>query len=149
MKIIKNHFNEQHTLFIRDKIINGCQTFTIDEIDKVCREYFVPEDVKQETIKMYNSDVEHDLINDDDWKVRLEVAKQGQSLDELVYDEDFYVRKEVAKQGYGLDILMSDKASAVREQVAKQGYGLDILMHDKEFIVRHAAKRKAKHSSSS
>ena len=96
-------------------------------------------DVRREVARQgYGLDI---LVNDKDCDVRLEVAKHGYCLDKLVNDEDCDVRLEVARQGYGLDILVNDWHCYVREEVAKQGYGLDILINDKDWKVRMEVAR--------
>ena len=99
-------------------------------------------DVRSEVARQgYGLDI---LVNDDDWVVRREVAKQGYGLDILINDKDYDVRKEVAKQGYGLDKLVNDNNWAVRTEVARQGYGLDILVNDKDEDVRKEAAQMLK-----
>ena len=93
-------------------------------------------EISKEEITKYIEDNLDILVNDEDWYVRLEIARLRYSLDKLVNDEEYEVRREVAKQGYGLDILVNDKDWYVREEVAKQGYGLDKLVNDKDWEVR-------------
>lgn len=70
------------------------------------------------------------LCNDYSWSVRVAVVEQGYGLEQLVNDEDYDVRIAVAEQGYGLEQLVNDEYYGVRETVAEQGYGLDILIND-------------------
>ena len=77
-----------------------------------------------------------ELMNDRDWKIRLEVARQGYRLDKLINDEDDGIRFEIAKQGFGLDKLINDKNRIIRAEVARQGHGLDKLIKDKDWRVR-------------
>ena len=95
--------------------------------------------IREISLKEYKEHIEknlEELVNDEDYEVRREVARQEQGLDKLINDEDFVVRREVAKQGYGLDKLANDKNWKVRREVAKQGYGLDKLIDDKYWKVR-------------
>lgn len=62
-------------------------------------------------------------------------VRNGQYLDIYIDDSDYQVRAEVARQNYGLDILINDPHWIVRRQVAAQGYGLDILINDEEPLV--------------
>ena len=104
--------------------------FTQEQIDKM----MLTQKGKYSLIEnKVNLDV---LIKDEDFYVRLAVAKQGYGLDVLINDEDFRVRLAVAKQGYGLDVLLYDENSTIRTQVARQGYGLDTLINDKRWLVR-------------
>ena len=96
-------------------------------------------EISKEEIKKYIEDNIDKLVNDKDWEVREEVAKQGYGLDKLINDKDWIVREEVAKHGYGLDILVNDEDEDVRLEVAKHGYGLDILVNDDEEDVRREA----------
>ena len=81
------------------------------------------------------------LINDKDYDVRIAVAEQGYGLDKLVNDESFWVREAVADQGYGLDKLVNDVDYRVRAEVADQGNGLDKLVNDKDGYVRAAVAK--------
>lgn len=58
------------------------------------------------------------LINDEEWMVRLEVARQGYGLDILVNDEDPHVRK-LAKHMEG---------SVIHRIVRRPGYYENILL---------------------
>lgn len=82
------------------------------------------------------------LINDKDYHVRAEVARRGYGLDILVNDVNDDVRIAVAFSGYGLDILINDHCAWVRAEVARQGYGLDILINDEDWSVREAVAQK-------
>lgn len=84
----------------------------------------------------------NELFKTVDGKILL--ASHALCLDKLINDENWLVRKEVAKQSYGLDILVNDENWLVRRVVAEQGYGLDTLINDEEYDVRIVAKRKLK-----
>ncbi len=142
---LKNHFDEKDTYIIGKLISNGCQTFPIEELERVCQEYDVPKELEEQVRQLYyqnlNTPEDWDiLINDEDWRVRATVAEQGYGLDKLINDSHWRVRVAVAKQGYGLDILINDENPEVRIAVAEQGYGLDILVNDKDWEVRVAAR---------
>ena len=66
------------------------------------------------------------------------------NLDKLVNDEDWRVRIKVAKHGYGLDKLINDKHESVRLEVVRHGYGLDKLVNDKNWYVRREASYQLK-----
>lgn len=53
MIILKKHFNGKDTAIYGDAVSNGCQTFHISELDKVCKEFEVPEKIKQEVIQYH------------------------------------------------------------------------------------------------
>ena len=93
-------------------------------------------EISKEEIKKYIEDNLDNLVNDEHWVIRREVARQRYGLDILVNDKDIDVRIEVARQRYGLDKLINDDHDYVREEVARQGYGLDKLVNDEEWIVR-------------
>lgn len=80
------------------------------------------------------------FIEDEDWRIRYNLAKIGYGLDILVNDEEAYVRIQVAKQGYRLDTLINDKYETVRQEVARQGYGLNQLIHDEYRLVEDTVK---------
>lgn len=70
--------------------------------------------------------------------------KKGIDLDEMLNDDSWIIRLEVAKIGYGLETLVADDKWEVREEVAYQGYGLDVLAKDENKWVREVAKNMAK-----
>ena len=66
----------------------------------------------------YGTDSEKDkMVKSDNWRDRLEMAKQGYGLEVLINDEDWSVRTAVARQGYGLDVLINDENLYVQEAV--------------------------------
>ena len=77
-------------------------------------------EISKEEIKKYIEDNLDELVNDKDYNIRCEVARQRYGLDILVNDKDIDVRKEVARQGYGLDILVNDKNEDVRLEALNQ-----------------------------
>ena len=141
---IENHFNLNTTYIVGNVITNGCQTFLISDIDKVCEQFTVMQDMKSNILDLHSNmnfkkeDIEQ-LAYHTDWKVRIAVAKQGLMLDYLINDSSsLAVRQKVAEVGYGLDILINDKSSHVRIAVAHQGFGLDKLINDTHSNVRAA-----------
>lgn len=83
------------------------------------------------------------FLNDEDWRVRVAVAKQGYGLEQLIDDEHWQVREVVAYKGYGLKQLVDDDDEDVRRAVAEQGYGLEQLLYDEIQYVREMAEQKA------
>ena len=77
-------------------------------------------EIHKDEILKYIEDNLEELVNNEEWYIREEVAKQGYGLDKLVNDEDWNVRLEVARHGYGLDILINDEDGDVRKEVLKQ-----------------------------
>ena len=65
MIIIKNHFEGKDTVIYGDVVSNGCQTFNIVDLDKICKRFDVPERIKQEVIKLHreNLEVEDTTLN--------------------------------------------------------------------------------------
>ena len=138
---LKNHFDGNGTYIIGNLISNGCQTFPIEELERVCKKYNVPENLEEQVRQLYHENLKTPedwdiLINDGDWRVRATVARQGYGLDILINDVDLRVRKASVEQGYGLDILINDRHWEVRATVAEQGYGLDKLINDEDCWVR-------------
>jgi len=144
MKKIENHFERKTTYIIGELIVNGCQSFKIDELDKVCKNYKVSDKKKQEVIDLYNSNDPNEdwdsLVGDEDRDVREAVANQGFGLDKLINDEHWIVRLAVANQGFGLETFINDEDWLVRAAVASQGFGLDKLINDKNWHVRKVAE---------
>lgn len=93
-------------------------------------------------INMYGSDFTMDeQCNDENWKVRWNVAYKGYGLGKLIDDEDWRIRGAVAEQGYRLDILINDREEFVRAAVAAQKYELNKLINDENYNVRVAVAR--------
>ena len=103
--------------------LNG-DVFDHDNIVHCTNKIKLVREINKEEIKKYIEDNLEELVNDRDWDVRREVARQGYGLDILVNDIDCDVRLEVAKHGYCLDKLINDEDEDVRLEVAKHGYGL-------------------------
>ena len=120
---LKNHFDEKDTYIIGNLISNGCQTFPIEELERVCKKYNVPKELEEQVRQLYYQN----LKTPEDWDIPIN-------------DGNWRVRVAVVKQGYGLDILINDEDPEVRVAVAQQGYGLDKLINDKDYPVRVAAK---------
>lgn len=72
------------------------------------------------------------LVKDEDFFIRLAVAKQGYGFDVLTHDPHHAVRTEVAKKGYALDTLVNDESWFVRIEVAEHGFGIEHLINDEE-----------------
>ena len=148
MKVLHNHHYGKPTILIHDRIINGCQDFTIEQLDEICSQYDVPADEKQQVLDAYTGkSTEEEInqyINDDDPSVRKAVAIYGNDKhrDQLVNDDYWGVRYAVAQYGNDKhrDQLLSDDHWRVRNAVAI--YGTDqhreILMNDDYWLVRDA-----------
>ena len=115
--------------------LNG-DKFDHDDMVHCANKIKLVREISKEDINKYIEDNLEELVNDEEYEVRREVARQEYGLDILVNDGHEFVRLEVAKQGYGLDILINDKDWEVRREVAKHGYGLDKLINDEDEDVR-------------
>lgn len=144
MIILKDNFNGNTTYIVGEYVQNGCQTFHISQIDKVCKNFNVPSSLKQEVVEYYEGlDVQLSLqesLISDIVEVRALVAKQGYGLEILAKDKYTLVRLEVVKQGYNLEEFSNDKHYVIRREVAKQGVCLDKLLLDNDWIVRVEAE---------
>lgn len=75
MIIIKNHFNNvdtdnyaslpKDTAIYANIISNGCQTFPIEQLDKVCQEFDVPDHIKDDVLIAFNQNQGADDVNED------------------------------------------------------------------------------------
>ena len=99
--------------------LNG-DRFDHDDIVHCTNKIKLVREISKEEIKKYIEDNLNKLVNDKNWFVRLELARQGYGLDKLVNDEDESVRLEVVRHGYGLDKLVNDKNWYVRREVSYQ-----------------------------
>ena len=97
MTVLRNHFNGNNTILINDRIINGCQNFTLAEAEPILAEFKVPAEVWQEVLDAYTG------------------TSTEAEIMQYVQDEDWRVRRAVARQGYGLDVLINDENCAVRD----------------------------------
>ena len=55
MIILEKHFNKKDTTIYGDVVSNGCQTFHIEDLDKVCKRYNVSADIKQSVLDAFES----------------------------------------------------------------------------------------------
>ena len=72
---LKNHFDGNDTYIIGKLISNGCQTFPIEELERVCQEYDVPKELEEQVRQLYYENLKTPedwdiLVNDGDWRVR-------------------------------------------------------------------------------
>lgn len=65
MIILKDHFNDNDTVIYANAVSNGCQTFPIEQLDKVCRKFNVPNNIKQDVLKAFKENQGADDINED------------------------------------------------------------------------------------
>lgn len=72
---------------------------------------------------------------------KLSLVKMRCFIDELVHDEAWVVRREIASKKYYLDLLTNDEATLVRHAVAEVGHNLHILKNDNSKLVRETAQR--------
>lgn len=129
VEIVGKEFTDHYGKFVTDKI-------------KIVRE------LSKKEINKYFKDNWKKLIKDGDYWTKMAVVRQGFGLDELVKDEDWEVRKEIAKLGREkyLDILVKDDFYQVRLAVVKHGrkQDLDILVKDEHWRVRIEVARKGR-----
>ena len=76
-----------------------------------------------------------------DTKSKQSLVRMRCFIDELVYDEAWVVRREIASKKYYLDLLTNDEATLVRHAVAEVGHNLHILKNDNSKLVRETAQR--------
>lgn len=55
MIILEKHFNKKDTAIYHNVVSNGCQTFHIEDLDKVCKRYNVSDDIKQSVLDAFES----------------------------------------------------------------------------------------------
>lgn len=76
-----------------------------------------------------------------DTKSKQSLVRMRCFIDELVRDESWIVRREIASKKLHLDILINDHATLVRHAVAEVGFGLELLKDDQSKLVRETAQR--------
>ena len=76
-----------------------------------------------------------------DTKSKQSLVRMRCFIDELVHDEAWVVRREIASKKYYLDLLTNDEATLVRHAVAEVGHNLHILKNDNSKLVRETAQR--------
>ena len=65
MIIIENHFRNEDTAIYANVISNGCQTFPIKQFDKVCKEFNVPNYIRDDVLVAFNQNQGADDVNED------------------------------------------------------------------------------------
>ena len=98
--------------------LNG-DKFDHDDIVHCTNKIKLVREISKEEITKYIEHNLEELINDERWGVRLEVARQRYGLDKLINDEHWFVREEAAEQGC-LDKLINDKDEDVIKDTSYQ-----------------------------
>lgn len=117
--IFPDHHEQNTTYLVGEWIKNGCTTFNIKDIDKVCGEHLVLEKHRKEVLDAYNP-------NDFTY-----------NLAKYVHHSDYEVRRLIAKNGVALEILRNDENEAVRLEVFLQGVGDPNDIKDMTWHSRH------------
>ena len=97
MIIIKNHFNENDTVIYANAISNGCQTFPIEQLDKVCRKFNVPNNIKQDVLKAFKENQGVDNINEDIFDQLIKIDNASLSNAVLLTTQNFVLFEKIIK----------------------------------------------------
>lgn len=97
MIIIKNHFNENDTVIYANAISNGCQTFPIEQLDKVCRKFNVPNNIKQDVLKAFKENQGADDINEDIFDQLIKIDNASLSNAVLLTTQNFVLFEKIIK----------------------------------------------------
>lgn len=142
----KNHFNGCTTVILGEYISNGCTMFHISEIDIVCVEHDVPDEMKLEVLNKYNAIVNNvnskhlytldyfiKNYNEIDSSSLYMLARQGHCQD-LVLTKCPYLYYRLylvlINNNYELEKLAVCENLMVRKSLAIRGKMLDILVND-------------------
>ena len=97
MIIIKNHFNENDTVIYANAVSNGCQTFPIEQLDKVCWKFDVPNNIKQDVLKAFKENQGADDINEDIFDQLIKIDNASFSNAVLLATQNFVLFEKIIK----------------------------------------------------
>lgn len=147
MKVLKDHYEGKPTILINDRIINGCQDFTMTEAGLVLRKYSVPAYTWHEVITAYTG-VSTELemmpfINSTCPYIISALVKHGTEYvrDIMMRSADDVARKHVAIYGSEKQRgeLINDDNYVVRMMVARHTDSEEhrrLLAKDDNYVVR-------------
>lgn len=131
MKIVKGLYGSKTTFFIDKYIINGCQCFTIDELDRVCGRFDIGDSVK-ELVKSHYYEYQKSISSiGENWELVLkqtslysnvqlhliEHVKNEELHKLLTLSDSWYIRRQLAVHTPYINIvqmLKLDPLSRVR-----------------------------------
>lgn len=136
MIVIENHYEGKPTILVNDRIINGCQDFTLEEADDILEFYDVSEEEWDEVLFALAHEKHRpmiDFLNHPSEEVREVLAKYGSDTirDDLMKDPSALVRSVLAKTGTEdqKEVLSKDYSPFIRHCVAKTTKRVATLKH--------------------
>lgn len=155
--LITEHFEGKTTYIIGDCIINGCQTFHIDELDIVCNSWNVPQDLRDEVRRERHSlrigtEQEYlDLLKNPLLSKFQDVngiptfgVVNGAFLDRISYNSPEFV-KAISSGKLSEEVIQAaiDNSSSgqVLKKFALKGIGLEKLVDHNKCSVRRAVAK--------
>ena len=147
MIVIEDSHNGNDTIVIGHWCNNGCTTFHIKDLDRVCQNHRVSVEDKQvflEAMKTHNPEAEDwdALSNNEDPNIIYMIIQNGKIFEKFAHHREWSIRREVARAGQCLELLSKDPESSVRYAVAEQGQFLDAFLSDSCWIVRQLVANK-------
>ena len=97
MIILKEHFNGYDTVIYANVVSNGCQTFPIEQLDKVCRKFDVPNNIKQDVLKAFKENQGVDNINEDIFDQLIKIDNVSLSNAVLLATQNFVLFEKILK----------------------------------------------------
>ena len=141
MIILKNHFNGNDTAIFGDIVSNGCQTFHIHQLNKICKKFNVPEKTKQEVLKYHqenlgenDNDISADIFDilQAENNATLNNAVAFATTDELLLEKMLDYFKD--DEHYPVRLIIAERADISATLVQK-------LAHDPDPNIRTAITR--------
>jgi len=148
MIVIEDSHNGNDTIVVGHWCNNGCTTFHLDDLNKICKKHFVSEFDKQELLRALKThDPEKEdwelLSQDEDNLAVIELLlKNGKVFEKFARSPSWEIRREVARTGHYLELLSKDVSSDVRCEVANQGQFLDAFLNDPYWYIRMVTAEK-------
>ena len=97
MIILKDHFNDNDTVIYANAVSNGCQTFSIEQLDKVCQQFDVPSNIKQDVLKAFKENQGADNINEDIFDQLIKIDNASLSNAVLLTTQNFVLFEKIIK----------------------------------------------------
>lgn len=154
MIILKEHFNGYDTVIYANVVSNGCQTFPIEQLDRVCQQFDVPSNIKQDVLKAFKENQGVDNINEDIFDQLIKIDNVSLSNAVLLATQNFVLFEKILKYfDFDSEIinyrqfpneillkLLGNESIGVREAVARRNNlpetFVESLSQDKSWFVR-------------
>lgn len=97
MIILNEHFNGYDTAIYANVVSNGCQTFPIEQLDRVCQKFDVPDNIKQDVLKAFNENQGVDNVNEDIFEQLIKIDNTSLPNAVLLATQNFVLFEKILK----------------------------------------------------